>query len=93
VIEGLQDCPTLIVALEGGFGGEKDALPSVIVIVFEAEPAAFEPVTVAEYVPGTAVGVPEITPVDGLMDRPEGSPVADQVVTFDPLTLKLAGEL
>ena len=42
---------------------------------------------------GTAVGVPEITPVVELMPKPEGNPLADHVVTFEPLALKLVAEL
>ena len=40
--------------------------------------APTESVTVTDGVNGPAtVGVPEITPVDGAMDRPEGRPVAE----------------
>ena len=59
------------------------ATATVLVTVQEnvAEPEAPEPsvaVTVTEEAPG-AVGVPEMDPVDELIESPAGRPVADQV--------------
>ena len=47
-------------------------------VVEPVEPAPSVAVVVTDDVPPT-VGVPVIAPVDGLIESPEGSPVADQV--------------
>ena len=61
--------------------GAVHADPELTTQVNVVEPAAFVPsvaVTVTDDVP-TAVGVPEISPVDELIANPAGSPVAPYV--------------
>ena len=51
--------------------------------VWAGAPASVTVTTTLLLVPAT-VGVPPITPVDGLMVRPVGKPVADQLYGVEP---------
>src|ERR1700728_3852670 len=55
------------------------ALPTVNVSVALPVPKLFVAVRATENVPA-AVGVPEISPIAGFMDKPAGKPVAPQVM-------------
>src|SRR4051794_19285196 len=56
-------------------------------------PAASVTMRLTLYVPALAVGVPEITPVLELIDRPEGRPVADQVYGVVPAEAAAAADV